>query len=371
MSACSFAEEALWPSITNTRPIAERQERQVVVGQMATSIAVVPAPEDTDFVAPARAPLPDGLPEPSPEARLWADSLAAQQAALDDRNNRLQNLRATSRDALQSFQARAASINKRLLASTAPNDQVLQADWGRSRGDLDVVEEVVEQYQALSAESLAAASALSGLQTEIRKALDATAASASAANQGPRLTGLADDTAQTLTVVQDMSAALGQDNSALNAQIGLAKLDLEAMEAAIPGGAYVGNALALRAQGAAAPPRRDGAANLVGRRDPLAVINFADAGGAFEPALFTIVYAALSRRPNAGFDLVGVSPGQVADAEEDANSAVYTSRLDVGRTNAQRVRRALLSMGLPADRMSLDIASSPIADSEEVYIYVR
>jgi len=318
------------------------------------------------------------------------------QTALDDRSSRLQNLRATGRDALQSFQARTESINRRLLASTAPNDPSLQADWGRSRGDLDVVEEVVGQYETLSAENLAAALALDDLQREIRAQADTATAAAATAAQAPRRAALADDTERTLAVVEKLSAALAQDGSALKAQVGLAKLDLAAMEAAIPGGAYVGDALARRAQGVVAGgaitggaitgdaitggaiagrestgASADGAAKLVGRRDPLAVINFADDDSVFEPALFSIVYAALSRRPTAAFDLVGVSPSQAKDADDGDSGPVYTSRLDLGRANAQRVRRALLSMGLPATRMTLDIASSPIAKNEEVHIYVR
>ncbi|HMB75015.1 MAG TPA: hypothetical protein VKN76_01355, partial [Kiloniellaceae bacterium] len=294
-------------------------------------------------------------------------------------------------DALQSFQARTESINRRLLASTAPNDPSLQADWGRSRGDLDVVEEVVGQYETLSAENLAAALALDDLQREIRAQADTATAAAATAAQAPRRAALADDTERTLAVVEKLSAALAQDGSALKAQVGLAKLDLAAMEAAIPGGAYVGDALARRAQGVVAGgaitggaitggaitgrestgASADGAAKLVGRRDPLAVINFADDDSVFEPALFSIVYAALSRRPTAAFDLVGVSPSQAKDADDGDSGPVYTSRLDLGRANAQRVRRALLSMGLPATRMTLDIASSPIAKNEEVHIYVR
>ncbi|HMB76309.1 MAG TPA: hypothetical protein VKN76_07915, partial [Kiloniellaceae bacterium] len=92
LGGCSFAEEALWPSITNTRPIDQRQEQQVVVGQMATNVAVVPAPEDTDFAAPARSPLADDLPPPGPQEQRWADALTALQTALDDRSSRLQNL---------------------------------------------------------------------------------------------------------------------------------------------------------------------------------------------------------------------------------------------------------------------------------------
>ena len=366
LGGCSFAEEALWPSITNTRPMTQRQQQQVVVGQMAANVDVVPAPEETAFLPPPRTDDDDeALPAPGPEAQRLDDRLAAAQAGLEDRNRRLQNLRATGRDALQSFQTRAASIEKRLLASTGPNDETLQADWGRSRGDLDVLEEVVAQYEALNTENLAAASALAALGTEIRDAEESL---------GPAAAALAADSAATLAVVKDLGAALAQDDGALAAQAALARLDLEAMEAAIPGGAYVGDALARRAQGEPARAPADGAAKLVGRANPLAVIDFTDDSGVFEPALFSIVYAALARRPNAAFDLVGVSPSGTEETDDGAETdggAVYTSRLDIGRSNAQRVRRALLSMGLPAERMTLDIASSPMAKAEEVHIYVR
>jgi hypothetical protein len=178
---------------------------------------------------------------------------------------------------------------------------------------------------------------------------------------------------KTLAVVEGLSAALAQGSAALDAPATMAKLALAAMEVAIEGGAYVGDALAQRARGRAAPAPAGGGASLVGTTAPLAVISFADADAYFEAALFSIVYAALGRRPNAGFDLVGVSPSLAAAAAQDESddAPVYTARLGTGRVNAQRVRRALLSMGLPAERMTLAATNSPAARAEEVHIYVR
>jgi hypothetical protein len=295
-------------------------------------------------------------------------ALVAQQVDLDARDARLQVLRATRQTAVDGFANRAIGINKRLRASTAPGDSALKAEWGKSRADLDVLDELGSQYRALAAENDAAATALAALLAEIR-AEEATAAE----DNQDGLAVLARDVEKTLAVVEGLSAALAQGSATLDVPATIAKLALAAMEVAIEGGAYVGDALAQRARGRAAPAPAGGGASLVGTTAPLAVISFADADAYFEAALFSIVYAALGRRPNAGFDLVGVSPSLAAAAAQDESDGapVYTARLGTGRVNAQRVRRALLSMGLPAERMTLAATNSPAARAEEVHIYVR
>ena len=367
LGGCAFAEEALWPSITNTRPVSQNQdEGAVVLGQATEASIRLPEADDASYRAPDLSEQDEDLPSGGDLELQLTQRLIGEQAALDARDGRLQALRATSRSALDSFQQRAQGINKRLLASTGPNDAALRAEWGRSRGDLDILEEVSGQYRTLSEENQAAVAALTGLLAEARSAADS-------ASEGTRerFVVLSGDVEKTLAVVEAMTDALAQDRAALEARMTMASLTLNAMEAAIPDGAYVGEALARRAQGLAAAAPSTGGAELVGQAEPLAVISFADDDNAFQPALFSIVYAALGRRPNAGFDLVGVSPSRSEDSELEDSGPVYVERLDIGRANAQKVRRALLSMGLPAERMTLDIASSPTARSEEVHIYVR
>ena len=369
LGGCAFAEDALWPSITGKPPASQAQApKRVVLTARADGTSEASVPDNASYRAPGLTPAAKDAPPGSDAQLQMTQALIAQQADLDARDARLQVLRAARQTAVDGFAQRAISINKRLRASTTPGDSALKAEWGKSRADLDVFDELGSQYRALAAENDAAA--LAALLAEVR-AEEATAAEDNQAG----LAVLASDVEKTLAVVEGLSAALAQGSATLDAPATIAKLALAAMEVAIEGGAYVGDALAQRAQGRAAPAPAGGGASLVGTTAPLAVISFADADAYFEAALFSIVYAALGRRPNAGFDLVGVSPSldtaAAAVQDESDGAQTYTARLDTGRVNAQRVRRALLSMGLPAERMTLAATNSPTARAEEVHIYVR
>jgi hypothetical protein len=371
LGGCAFAEDALWPSITGKAPTSQAQApKRVVVTARADGASAASVPDDASYRAPGLTAADEDAPPGSDAQLQMTQALIAQQVDLDARDARLQVLRATRQTAVDGFANRAISINKRLRASTTPGDRALKAEWGKSRADLDVLDELGSQYRALAAENDAAATALAALLPEVR-AEEATAAEDNQAG----LAVLASDVEKTLAVVEGLSAALAQGSATLDAPATMAKLALAAMEVAIEGGAYVGDALAQRARGRAAPAPAGGGASLVGTTAPLAVISFADADAYFEAALFSIVYAALGRRPNAGFDLVGVSPSldaAAAAAQDERDGAqIYTARLDTGRVNAQQVRRALLSMGLPAERMTLAATNSPAARAEEVHIYVR
>jgi hypothetical protein len=72
----------------------------------------------------------------------------------------------------------------------------------------------------------------------------------------------------------------------------------------------------------------------------------------------------LEVRPNAAFDVVGVAPSGGTPAQVALNG-------DIARTNADRVVRSLLSMGLPADRVSSSQSTDAGIQSNEVRIFVR
>ena len=90
----------------------------------------------------------------------------------------------------------------------------LKAEWGRSRADLDVLEEVAAQYALLSTENSVAAETLAGLQAEL-----AAAEAAAGEEERETLVELGEDTAETLAVIEAMSAGLSQDSLALDGRI--------------------------------------------------------------------------------------------------------------------------------------------------------
>jgi len=97
---------------------------------------------------------------------------------------------------------------------------------------------------------------------------------------------------------------------------------------------------------------------------PLVVIRFDTESVDYESALFSAVSAALDRRPNAAFDVVAVTPAAGTQAQIAVNA-------NAARRNADAVLRSLASMGLPADRVSVTSVTSPVAQVNEVHIFVR
>jgi hypothetical protein len=136
---------------------------------------------------------------------------------------------------------------------------------------------------------------------------------------------------------------------------------------AINNGEFYGQSLANRAFRSATPGRGGagmaGPAGTDGRR-PLVVIRFDRPKVEYEQALYGAVSKALETRPDASFDLVAVS----ATKGSAAQAAINTT---AARKNAESVLRALNSMGLPADRVTLSASSSATASTNEVHLYVR
>ena len=106
-------------------------------------------------------------------------------------------------------------------------------------------------------------------------------------------------------------------------------------------------------------PLPGGGAALVGQVRPLVVIRFGATPPNFEPTVYAAARGALERRPNSVFDLVALAPG-VGAAEQAAVTR-----------DAETVFRALVAMGLPAERLSLSATTTPGLSTHEVHIYVR
>jgi hypothetical protein len=117
--------------------------------------------------------------------------------------------------------------------------------------------------------------------------------------------------------------------------------------------------LAQLVAGRPAAPVPGGGAVLVGRVRPLVVIRFGATPLDFEPTLYNAVRGALERRPNSAFDLVALAPGIGA-----ADQAAVTR-------DSESVLRALVTMGLPVERLSLSAATAAGLSTHEVHIYVR
>ena len=101
-------------------------------------------------------------------------------------------------------------------------------------------------------------------------------------------------------------------------------------------------------------------ANLSG--NPIAVIRIDGSSNKFTQGLFGAVSAALDRAPNATFTLVAVS-SSAGNASEKAQRAAYA------REDAGKVVSSLISMGMPADRLSVTELALAEVENTEVRLY--
>ncbi|MBO4644335.1 MAG: hypothetical protein J5716_06995 [Alphaproteobacteria bacterium] len=99
-------------------------------------------------------------------------------------------------------------------------------------------------------------------------------------------------------------------------------------------------------------------ADLTGRR-PLMIIRFDKQKVEFEQPLYKAVKTALDKRPSTHFEVVAVSPFNTKTGEAEAAK------------NADAVREALLSMGLPASRIYSSRANKDSVKTTEVHLYLK
>jgi hypothetical protein len=111
------------------------------------------------------------------------------------------------------------------------------------------------------------------------------------------------------------------------------------------------------------PPPPQGA-GIPGGPRPLVKIRFDNPNVAYEQPVYMAVNEALTRYPNAKFELVAVHP----NGGNAAEVAIESTR---ARRNAERVLRSLTEMGLPLDRVDLSYSPSPDATTNEVHLYIR
>ena len=370
LSACAFTDEALLPSLTgepapSTQTSAVAQPAaQPAQTQAAQSQPTGGAPSlfgSTNFEAPGvTTGQPSGTHVGQKIEELRGD-LARLQSRMSDHNSQLQAQRAAARQSANAYHSQVGDVNSRLQIGTTPGNPELVAQWNQAQVELNNVGASISVLNTLANEA-ASTSALAAFLLESTRA---TFELRGAVEEDHRqLAVLEDEVNKTVVVVDRLLNELSEDVARTQNYFTAERSNLTAMQVAIDNGEYIGGSLASRAYGVPSPPPSGGGAALVGQRQPLVVIRFADPNVEYEQALFTVVSRALQRKPNAGFDLVAIAPNTGSPAQV----SLATSK---SRRNAENVLRSLTSMGLPADRITLSATSSAQAQANEVHVYVR
>ncbi len=289
------------------------------------------------------------------------DDLLTLQSDLKAENNQLQSLRVSARQFAGNYHSLKAAMNARLQVGTTPGNPELVAQWNQAQAELQQVGASIAALNTLASQVSGTASLSAFLLESTSTTFELRGA---VEEDHSQLAVLEDEVNKTVVVIDRLLNELTDDIARTQNYFANERLNLTAMQVAIDNGEYIGGSLANRAYGVPAPAPAGGAASSVGARQPLAVIRFDRENVQYEQALFTVVGAALERRPNAAFDIVAVAPA----GGDQARVALDTNR---SRRNAENVLRTLTNMGLPADRMTLSATSSPQAQVNEVHIYVR
>lgn len=377
LGGCSFASDALWPSLTGRDPKASppaqatqspptRVEIPPSAAERAAQGQVVQAP------APSASGTVTNTAVGQRVARMRED-VQRLQGSVATNNQALQQLRGDTVADSQRYYTLVGGINARLQVGTTPGNPVLQAQWAQANQELDKIGTEIGRMTTLS-NTVAADAALAAFLLESVRA--AYSLSGAVEEDHKNLAALEDDVNRTVVSIDRMLNELSEDVSRQSAYVGRERSNLSALSVAIKNGELYGAGLGNRAFTSLAPaegaaPTGTGAraaapgqAQAHADRRPLVVIRFDRPNPAYEQALYTAVSRALERKPDARFDVIAIAPnkGSQAQAALAATNA---------KKQAETVVRSLTDMGLPADRVRLSSRSSANIQSNEVQVLVR
>lgn len=360
LSACETANNAGTPSGTNNPPTSANAPTAspaptAPVGVVRNADGSVTVPS-LDNSQPDQ---PTGTAVGQKVSELKAD-LARLQGTLQSQSAQQQALHADIERNAAAYQAITGAISGKLQVGTTPGNPGLVQAWQQAQQNLNAVETDIGQLNALSNEIAGNAAYVAFLQDSVRAAFGVSGA---VDEDHRQLRMLQDQVAQTNVDVDRLLSLISKDVARQNEYLATERSNLTALAGGVSRGDFLGTTLARNTVPAPAQPTLPPGAGAASGR-PLVTIRFDRPNVNYEQALYQAARKALEIRPNAAFDVVGVAPSGGTPAEVALSG-------DIARTNADRVVRSLLSMGLPADRVSAGQTNDPSLPASEVRIYVR
>lgn len=366
LSACSFAEEALWPSLTGEDPTAPARP--------AAATAQAPAPPAPPAMPAGQPPLGSTNFQPSgvtPGAPTGTDvgnkvvglreGLAKLQNSVAEHNTLLQQLRAKMVQDSQRYHGTIAAINARLQVGTTPGNPILVQQFNGAQTELDRLNADIGEMNRL-ANAVASDSTLSNFLSESARA--SFRLSGAIDEDHRQLAILEDEINRTVVLIDRLLKEVADDVRRQTSYVATERGNLNLTSAGVKTGEIYGASLVNRAMiSAAGDSRRASASGSAGRR-PLVVIRFDRPDVPYQQALYNAISRVLERRPNAQFDLVAVAPSGGGAGRVALNSS-KARRLTEG------VLRSLVEMGLPPGRVSVSSQTSEAAKSNEAHVYLR
>ncbi len=369
LPACSFTEEALWPSLlTGEDPAGAPAESRNVQAEEQQSQAPVAAEQPvlgtTNFQ-------PQGV-TPGASTGTFVDKKVTElrselkrlQASVSQHNGGLQQLRARIVQDSRRYHDAVAAINTRLQVGTTPGNPILIQQFNGARDDLEQISSNTGELNRL-ATAVSSDSTMSAFLSESTRAVFSV--SGAVDEDHKQLAILEDEVNRTVVLIERLLKELAEDVRRQTNYVATERSNLNLLSAGIKGGEIYGASLANQAIVSAAGnsifqgPAR--AKDTTGRR-PLVVIRFDSQNIPYQQALYAAVSRVLERRPDAIFDLVAVAPNAGGPARVALNS-------NKAQRFAEGVLRSLIDMGLPPSRVAMSGKTSETSNTNEVHLYLR
>ena len=282
---------------------------------------------------------------------------------INENNSAFNLLKSNGIASAEVYHATVAAIAARLQIGTTPGNPILLNQYERALTELAEVGSQGQQLVELGNQISLLSARVSYLKDQTRSA--------------KRLRGAVDEDHRKLAVLQDDIKRRGVDLTRLlenlnetirrrDIYLAAERRRLTQLATAISIGESYGNGLGTLN---ALPASNDeNETNIEKRSDanlsgnPIAVIRIQGESNKFNQGLFGAVSAALERSPNATFTLVAVS-------SSTGNSSEKAQRAAIAREKAGKIISSLVSMGMPADRLSVTELALANVEDTEVRVY--
>ncbi len=318
-------------------------------------VAVTPAPAAAPPVNEAGSTFVGG------KVRALQADLQRLQQSIETVSGKFEGVRSGIDDIVGSYHGRVAAIRARLQRGTTPGNPELTREWQAAQEELEAINGHVGRLNALAT----TVSSDAALASYLLESARASYGISGATEQDHReLVMLEADVGRAVIRIDQLLEELSDDVRRHLRYLATEQSDLLTLSLAVKNAEYLGPNLS--PAGASAPPARaipSGTVERIDTRQPLVVIRFDRPDVKYRQALYTAVRKVLDRKPDAGFDLVAVSGHRGGEAQASIDVVEI-------RRNAEGVLRALVEMGVPADRLTIS-ATTSLTGGNEVRLYIR
>lgn len=281
--------------------------------------------------------------------------VAGLETKLASNAQRLAELRNGGAASAGAYQLSKAQITTRLQVGTTKGNPELVAQWNSAQSSLDQLSGNINSLNALGTDIANDSSAAHFALNQIGATFNVSGA---VDEDHRQLSLLQDETSQTLVMIDRLLTEVSQAVQRQTAYVASERGSLSVLSSSIKDGELYGGTPGITQASAT------GGIQLASAGTPLVVIRFDRANVDYQQILYAALSQALQGRPNAGFEVVAVSPTRGTAA------SVQTTQTASARY-AQDVMRSMTNMGVPATRMSVAAATDPAAASSEVRVFVR